>query len=33
MYQEWFKEYEKLTGNINKIVFYNKSIRKVKKEN
>lgn len=32
MYQEWFKEYEKLTGNINKIVFYNKSIRKVKKK-
>ena len=32
MYQEWFKDYEKITGNINKLVFYNKSIRKVKKK-
>lgn len=32
MYQEWFKEYEKITGNINKIMFYNKSIRKTKKK-
>ena len=32
MYQEWFKQFEEIKGEYNKMKFYHKSIKKVKKK-
>ena len=32
MYQEWFKQFEEIKGEYNKMKFYHKSIKKVKEK-
>lgn len=32
MYQEWFKEHEKIKNTVNKTMYYNKQIKQIKRK-